>query len=240
MDSTTRTWTTNAGWQNARLSYLMHPAKGANFVMYLVDMAPGSAAPPKTPITERFMLVLTGQLEIDVNDNEVEVSSNHYAYLPPASEEYLSQTVTSEGGAKLLVYERIFAKAEGMPGFEHGAVDDVLPDAITAGPAGATVQRRLLPDSDEWDFDVLVLDVKPGASPPEVVGGWLKGNYNNHGLLLLSGEGIIRLGDGWYPVRAGDAVWAAPYVPQWFAALGQERARLVMYRDRNVDPLFLA
>jgi hypothetical protein len=60
-----------------------------------------------------------------------------------------------------------------MPGFEHGAVDDVLPDAITAGPAGATVQRRLLPDSDEWDFDVLVLDVKPGASPPEVVGGWL-------------------------------------------------------------------
>jgi glyoxylate utilization-related uncharacterized protein len=38
------------------------------------------------------MLVLTGQLEIDVNDNEVEVSSNHYAYLPPASEEYLSQT----------------------------------------------------------------------------------------------------------------------------------------------------
>ena len=59
-------------------------------------------------------------------------------------------------------------------------------------------------------------------------------------MLLLSGEGIFRLGDNWYPVRAGDAVWAAPYVPQWFAALGPEPARLVIYRDRNVDPLFVS
>ena len=159
---------------NAQLSFLMQPNKGANFVMYLVDMAPASEAAPKTPITERcgraawrhvrawlggcartcaharawvragacvhacvhvcmcavgvyvyvyvraracvclwvcvcvwvcvciciccftrirrFMLVLQGQLEIDVNGKEVEVGSNHYAYLPPASEEYLSQT----------------------------------------------------------------------------------------------------------------------------------------------------
>jgi len=41
-----------------------------------------------------------------------------------------------------------------------------------------------------------------------------------------------------YPVKAGDAVWAAPYVPQWFAALGSQPARLVIYRDRNVDPMF--
>jgi glyoxylate utilization-related uncharacterized protein len=34
-------------------------------------------------------------------------------------------------------------------------------------------------------------------------------------------------------------VWAAPYVPQWFAAMGAQAARLVVYRDRNIDPLFM-
>lgn len=232
VDGSRRAWTTNAGWTNCRLSYAIHPTKGANFMMYLTDMAPGSEAAAKTPITERFMLVLQGQLEIEVNGEEVAVPADSYAYLPPASEEFLSQTVTSKGGAMMLVLDRIFAKAEGMPVFRSGKVADAAP-----GPSAApgVTQRSLLPDSEEWDFDVVVVDVKPGASPPSV-----RSHYQNHGILLLAGEGILRLGDSWYPVRAGDAVWAAPYVPQWFAALGQEPARLVMYHDRNVDPLFLA
>ncbi|KAK6116299.1 hypothetical protein DH2020_049926 [Rehmannia glutinosa] len=40
-------------------------------------------------------------------------------------------------------------------------------------------------------------------------------HYNQHGLLLLEGQGIYRLGDSWYPVQAGDAIWMAPFVPQW-------------------------
>ena len=39
-------------------------------------------------------------------------------------------------------------------------------------------------------------------------------HYNQHGLLLLQGQGIYRLGEQWYPVQAGDAIWMAPYVPQ--------------------------
>lgn len=38
-------------------------------------------------------------------------------------------------------------------------------------------------------------------------------------------------------MRAGDGAWAAPYVPQWFAALGGEPARMVLYTDRYTDPL---
>ena len=39
----------------------------------------------------RFLLVLDGQVEIEVNGDEVKVPANHFAYLPPASEAYLSQ-----------------------------------------------------------------------------------------------------------------------------------------------------
>ena len=66
-------------------------------------------------------------------------------------------------------------------------------------------------------------------------------HYNQHGLLLLEGQGLYRLGENWYatlynyivtvvyhlrlqlltfsinryPVQAGDVIWMAPFVPQW-------------------------
>ena len=42
-----------------------------------------------------------------------------------------------------------------------------------------------------------------------------------HGLLMLEGGGIYRLGDSWYPVTAGDFIWMGPYCPQWFGAIGK-------------------
>ncbi len=53
----------------------------------------------------------------------------------------------------------------------------------------------------------------------------------------VQGQGIYRLGDSWYPVQAGDVIWMAPYVPQWYAALGTERSRYILYKDTTVDPL---
>jgi (S)-ureidoglycine aminohydrolase len=57
-----------------------------------------------------------------------------------------------------------------------------------------------------------------------------------HGLLMLGGGGIYRLGDHWYPVTQGDAIWMGPYCPQWFAALGKEPAKYLLYKDVNRDP----
>ncbi|KAJ1415060.1 RmlC-like cupin domain superfamily [Sesbania bispinosa] len=62
-------------------------------------------------------------------------------------------------------------------------------------------------------------------------------HYNQHGLLLLEGQGIYRLGDSWYPVQAGDAIWMAPFVPQWYGALGKTRTRYLLYKDVNRSPL---
>ena len=40
-----------------------------------------------------------------------------------------------------------------------------------------------------------------------------------------------------YPVQAGDAIWMAPYVVQWYAALGQKSSRYILYKDTTLDPL---
>ena len=52
-----------------------------------------------------------------------------------------------------------------------------------------------------------------------------------HGLLMLEGGGIYRLGDAWYPVAAGDFIWMAPFCPQWFGALGKQPAKYLIYKD---------
>ena len=68
----------------------------------------------------------------------------------------------------------------------------------------------------------------PGATLPMV-----EIHVMEHGLLMLAGQGIYRLGDCWYPVAAGDFIWMAPYLLQWFGALGKTPAKYLIYKDWN-------
>ena len=52
-----------------------------------------------------------------------------------------------------------------------------------------------------------------------------------HGLLMLEGGGIYRLGDRWYPVTAGDFIYMAPYCPQGFVADAKQGAEYLLYKD---------
>mmetsp|Transcript_27772 Transcript_27772/g.94783 ORF Transcript_27772/g.94783 Transcript_27772/m.94783 type:complete len:80 (+) Transcript_27772:803-1042(+) len=65
-------------------------------------------------------------------------------------------------------------------------------------------------------------------------------HYNQHGLFLAEGQGVYRLGERWYPVQSGDAIWMAPFVTQWYGALGKERSRYILYKDTYRDPLLVA
>jgi (S)-ureidoglycine aminohydrolase len=92
--------------------------------------------------------------------------------------------------------------------------------------------RVLLPDTPPFDFAVNTLTFQPGASLPLT-----EMHVMEHGLLLLEGAGIYRLGDSWYPVSAGDFIWMAPFCPQWFGALGKLPAKYLLYKDWNRHPL---
>ncbi|RYD71642.1 MAG: cupin domain-containing protein, partial [Verrucomicrobiaceae bacterium] len=64
-----------------------------------------------------------------------------------------------------------------------------------------------------------IFTYQPGATLP-----FVETHIMEHGLLMLSGQRIYRLEESDYPVTAGDAIWMAPYCPQWFAAIGDEPA----------------
>ncbi len=65
--------------------------------------------------------------------------------------------------------------------------------------------RSLMPDGPAYDFAVNTMTYDPGAALSMV-----EIHVMEHGLLMLEGGGIYRLGDSWYPVEAGDFIWMAP------------------------------
>jgi (S)-ureidoglycine aminohydrolase len=106
-----------------------------------------------------------------------------------------------------------------------------LPSTALNGDPGLQV-RALLPPSFALDFAVNTMTYAPGAALSQV-----EVHYMEHGLLMLEGGGIYRLGDSWYPTTAGDAIWMAPFCPQWFGCLGTHPAKYIIYKDFNRHPL---
>uniref|UniRef100_A0A7S3R5D7 Cupin type-2 domain-containing protein n=2 Tax=Dunaliella tertiolecta TaxID=3047 RepID=A0A7S3R5D7_DUNTE len=222
-----RVWAGQPGWKNALTAHLISPASGASFSMFMAHMKPDSeAAPAPAETVERFILVLEGEAQATSPEGKtIILPTNHYAYFPPNTPARLR----SATGAGLLIYERVY-KAKGNPVFLHGYVED---SPLLATPGETFQLRKLLPQTTDYDFNIHIMDFNPGEylNVKEV-------HYNQHGLMLLDGKGIYRLADKWYPVQAGDAIWMAPYVVQWYAALGTTPSRYIINKDTTVDPLF--
>ena len=88
--------------------------------------------------------------------------------------------------------------------------------------------KNLLPDMAGFDMAMNIFTYQPGGALPQV-----EIHVMEHGLLMLQGAGIYRLGADWFPVAAGDVIWMAPYCEQWFVAMGKVAARYIYYKDVN-------
>ncbi len=220
----------------ATTAHLISPAVGANFAMFLAKMGPNSTALSPAPGIERLIFIMDGIVTATIPSAVVKKGSpkpppsvtlhaDQFAYFPPGQQ----HTLTSENGAGVLVYERRYAVPGGNPTFQYGSTND---QPVLPVPGEIFVLRKLLPQTVDFDFNIHIMDFLPGEAlnVKEV-------HYNQHGLLLLAGKGIYRLGDEWFPITRGDAIWMAPYVPQWYAALGPEPSRYILYKDTTLDPL---
>ena len=228
------------GWFNASAAYVVTPSMGSHFSMALVTMQPGSLAGPPAVGVERFVFVLSGGLLAwhasgEEGTRKVDLKAGGFVYFPAYQPPYQSgMKAAGCGAASLIVFERTYIDATGSAGrpyFLSGATD-ALPPILSPGEVFEL--RKLLPSTPEFDFNVHVMDFHPGQylNVKEM-------HYNQHGMMLLQGCGIQRLGDSWYTVKAGDVIWMAPFVPQWYAALGETRTRYILYKDTARDPLLV-
>ena len=206
------------GMQNGTAIVHASPAVGAGFTQYTVEFQEGGrlGAGP----VQRFVYTLEG--EVCVGGNRL--GPGQYAYLP----ENCGAPVTGAAGARASVIEKPY---RALSGVEQPAMMVGDERSVTAAPllGDADLEvRLLLPDHPSFDFAVNTMTFRPGASLPMV-----EIHVMEHGLVMLEGGGIYRLGDKWYPVTAGDFIWMAPYCPQWFGALGKTPAKYLIYKDWN-------
>lgn len=214
-------------WTNTLGAYLITPALGSHFVMYLAQMKEKSKSGLPPADVERFLFVIQGAVKLTNSSGISEkLTVDSFAYLPPN----FDHSVKCDSSSTLVVFERRYASLVDHHTKQIIGSTDKQP--LLETPGEVFQLRKLLPMSMPYDFNVHIMDFEPGEflNVKEV-------HYNQHGLLLLEGQGIYRLGDYWYSVQSGDAIWMAPFVPQWYAALGKTRSRYLLYKDMNRNPL---
>jgi (S)-ureidoglycine aminohydrolase len=199
---------------------------GAGFTQYTAEFEAGGAL--GSTLAQRFIYVLQGALNIDARGTVKQLVQGGYAYLPQG----IVQTITAGMNARAVIIEKKYVPLPGSPSITalFGHEKDVASTALM-GDEALQVQQ-LLPDQPEYDFAVNLMTYAPGAALSMV-----EIHVMEHGLLMLEGGGIYRLGDAWYPVTAGDFIWMAPYCPQWFGAIGKTPAKYIIYKDANRHPL---
>jgi (S)-ureidoglycine aminohydrolase len=190
------------------------PAIGAKFTQYSVEFEPGGTIAGASD--QRFVYVLEGEV--------AGMQAGDYAWYPPGSDTELR----ADSQARAVVIEKPYQPLAGtrVPAFFNGSESGVVPVALM-GDSDLEV-RSLIPADPAFDFAMNTLTFQPGATLPMV-----EVHVMEHGLMMLAGAGIYRLGDHWYPVAEGDFIWMAPYLPQWFGALGKTPAKYLLYKDWN-------
>ena len=201
-------------------------AAGAAFTQYTVEFEEAGALASNA--LQRFVFVMEGDLELRTDAHTEVLRAGGYAYLP-ASHRHV---FTAGGKARAAVIERHAGAVE--PSAETGLLvsrEEAVPGIALMGDPDLQV-RSLLPEVPGLNFAVNTMTYQPGAALPQV-----EIHVMEHGLLMLEGGGIYRLGDRWYPVYAGDFIWMAPFCPQWFGAIGKQPAKYLIYKDWNQHPL---
>ena len=218
--------TTLPGMKNASAIVHTAPQIGAAFTQYTAEFEAGGELGP-TP-AQRFVYVLEGELSISTGESSEWLGSGEYVYLPQGAKDSVSASKKS----RAVVIEKEYVPLSGVStGAASFGDEKKVASSALMGDERLQVQV-LIPDKPEYDFAVNLMSYEPGAALSLV-----EIHVMEHGLLMLEGGGIYRLGDSWYPVTAGDFIWMAPYCPQWFGAIGKTPAKYIIYKDSNRHPL---
>jgi (S)-ureidoglycine aminohydrolase len=213
------------GITGATAAVLVSPPMGAGFAQTLLTFQRGGAARIPASDTQTFGYVMDGGAAVAVGSKKRRLKAGGFFFCPAGSEWSL---VFPKMGTRVMLFQKKYAALQGVraPRAVLGDQSRVRGTPFLGDPA-ANLQV-LLPDEPAFDMAVNIFAYQPGGHLP-----FVEVHVMEHGLVMLSGEGVYRLEDSWYPVKAGDAIWMAPFCAQWFVAMGKAPARYLYYKDVN-------
>ena len=214
------------GMKNASAIVHVGPALGAGFTEYTAEFEPkgelGNAS------AQRFIYVMEGAVTLEAKDKRHELGARGFAHLP----EDFSHKIVAKEKSRVAVIEKSYERIEKTePPRLLVSNEDAVSSHALDGDTDLQV-KCLLPDAPQFDFAVNTMVYRPGAALSMV-----EMHVMEHGLIMLEGGGIYRLGDSWYPVTAGDFIWMGPWCPQWFGAIGKVPVKYLIYKNWNRHPL---
>ena len=201
-------------------------ALGAAFTEYTAELDKGGELGDTTG--QRFVFVNDGVVTVEIDGKRNALGARGYAYLPCAT----AHRVIASEASRVIVIEKPYLAIDGVTAPRAFVSNE---DSVSSHPLDddpSLQVKSLLPDDVGFDFAVNTMVYQPGAALSRV-----EMHVMEHGLVMLEGGGIYRLGDRWYPVTAGDFIWMAPWCPQWFGAIGKTPAKYLIYKDWNRHPL---
>jgi (S)-ureidoglycine aminohydrolase len=217
------------GWEKAVCNVLISPAMGARFTQLLITLEHDGQCLGNTGENEYLVYVLEGNASILLDDRRHRLDGGSFVYLPAGKD---VQIKSAAAATRILIFQKRY---EPMPGTKAPAAFVGQEREVKGQPLRGNDDVRiqaLLPDEPGFDMAVNIVTYPPGAALP-----FVETHAMEHGLVLLRGQGIYRLDADWHPVQAGDVVWAAPYCPQWFVAMGKTHASYIGYQNVNRDPM---
>lgn len=211
------------GWENATAFVMFSPAMGAKLsqIMVTFDAADGSAIFPSDS-HEHALYVESGACKVETGEKVIRLSAAGFIFIPS----HTAFTLRGNIDTRITIFRKLFKPLPDLelPPIVHGSASDVTGEPFLGNPRA--VLKTLLPIDPRYDLAMNIFTYEPGATLP-----FVETHIMEHGLLMLSGQGVYRLEESYYPVTAGDAIWMAPYCPQWFVAMGDEPASYLYYKD---------
>ncbi len=211
------------GWENATAFVMLSPAMGADLSQILITFgAPSGTASFPADMHEHALYVETGNCTIHLAGESISLTPTGFIFIPAETR----ITVEGNENTRVTLFRKIHEHhADHLaPPMIYGTASEIVGEPFLGNPRA--LLQTLLPIDPRYDMALNIFTYQPGATLP-----FVETHVMEHGLLMLSGQGIYRLGESYYPVTAGDAIWMAPYCPQWFVAMGDEPASYLYFKD---------
>jgi (S)-ureidoglycine aminohydrolase len=210
------------GLRNATAIIHITRDAGAQFKQFTVEFHQGGSLDFNAG--QHFLYVLEGEIEIEEHVLHV----GEYAYIPGDKE--VRALATLKARATVIEIPLLHSRVDTQVGKLFVGRESSIEPTSMLGDLVVQV-RALIANTQTLDFIVNTVTYQPGTTSPRV-----EVHAAERSVLILSGGGIVRLGEDWYRVTAGDFMWIGPGCPEWFGALGNIPTTRLVYQhgDHNI------
>lgn len=218
------------GITGGKVSIICSPKLGAGFTQYVIEAQCGCKTTDsfaREEGIESFIYLIEGEMKITIDGNEDTFTSGGYGYAPAGvgiDFEVISDT------ARVLLYKQVYVPYKDLhPYAILGNINDIE-YKIYDDMANVFIKDFLPTDDLAFDMNMHILSFQPGGCHP-----FVETHVQEHGMYILSGEGMYLLDERWMGIKKNDFIWMGAFCQQAAYGVGTQDFTYIYSKDCNRD-----